>query len=1043
MCEELAPVVAALRVIDPQADALSIAEMLWLGAQGPPTTEPGASSTACAAGGNGSSRQPDPEADRLPVQPRARPNRVGRPLYDMAPGAPGGGPGRRVGIGAAQSLPRALELARAMRPFKARWLAGRHRQLDVDATVRDYADTGQLVPAFRPAPERWFEAVLVVDGSPGMAAWADVVREFRRILAQLGAFRTIQTFYLDPEGTRRVLSDAAGMPTAPRRLRAADARRMIFVFTDCAAGGWQRPEVWRTLRAWSESTPTALVNPVSARLWDHVGLNLPATRVRAPAPGSRNQVLRFRLPPMLWFGPGQDESWLPVPVLGLTPHSLGRFATALMRCDPAGCEAVLTTAKGRWTDDDYAAAEDDEAEEPQARALVTSFRRLASPAANQLAVLAATCERLTLPMLRLIAETAVPEAGVNDVGEVIAGGLLAVDATQEPPFFSFRPGVRECLQANLHVDDVWRMYELLSRHVGERSGTPDRFPVAVPEFGGEVELPADAVPFAIASADALRVLGIPAQPGPGTEVDPRTEPAEALASVRESLRRLVDTDAGADLQRLTRCREALARGDLAAAEVTVLLAAASVAVATPEQFRQPSFVGVVVDALFQGFWTVLSQWAFEDPELPLCWAAMFEPPHEPGAPAVRRAATALNVVLNFELPQATVRVAARRRRKLADGGPEHLDHRRLVDVFSGALPGLDRNHLQRWQLLIATLNGDMDARHGGELADYTQDVVWRTVQRLTRLNAAKRRVETASLDRTTAALGRLLGSPLGASLRFETDEAAIVRDPRPDPGTAGPDPAVGSTSQGWLAVDAALRHPRYDVPALVDILGRLQDGLDQVPPLFLDNSIATFNKLYLPLVEEVLERLYAGRFRDPAFVSRLTVELASRYLDALRTWREDPARCPRAWSAIFVQVSGPAATPLPAAAAGINAQLNFDLPFALVTTFDHLGSSPVDNSAEHLDYHQLNDIFADQIPDLRRGYLHSWQLLTDTMNGDLDDWFQGELVDYTRNVAWRNAQKLWEVRHDTAELRREEQRLDRNSTSLSRLLLSPLGAFLQ
>ena len=96
----------------------------------------------------------------------------------------------------------------------------------------------------------------------------------------------------------------------------------------------------------------------------------------------------------------------------------------------------------------------------------------------------------------------------------------------------------------------------------------------------------------------------------------------------------------------------------------------------------------------------------------------------------------------------------------------------------------------------------------------------------------------------------------------------------------------------------------------------------------------------------------------------------------------------------------------------MNAHINFDLPFALVTTFDHLESEPVDGSDQHHDYLEINNIFADKIPGLRRGYLERWQLLIDMLNGDIDDWYQGELVEYTRDVAWRNAQKIWRCRHD-------------------------------
>jgi hypothetical protein len=237
-------------------------------------------------------------------------------------------------------------------------------------------------------------------------------------------------------------------------------------------------------------------------------------------------------------------------------------------------------------------------------------------------------------------------------------------------------------------------------------------------------------------------------------------------------------------------------------------------------------------------------------------------------------------------------------------------------------------------------------------------------------------------------------------------------------------------------------HPD-DVPAVVDQLTKLQDIVERVPPLLGGNPLADFNRLYLTITTSVLERLYAGRFADPAFLSRLDVEFAARYFDALRTWSDASACCPRVWAVLLGRMAGPDCRPLPSAAAGVNAHINFDLPFALVTTFDHLGTDPIDDSEQHHDYLQINEIFAEAIPELRRGYLDKWQLLIDTMNGDLDDWWQGEMVEYTRNVAWRNAQKLWTIRHDLPGTSHERRRLDGSAASLSRLLLSPLGAFLQ
>lgn len=243
-----------------------------------------------------------------------------------------------------------------------------------------------------------------------------------------------------------------------------------------------------------------------------------------------------------------------------------------------------------------------------------------------------------------------------------------------------------------------------------------------------------------------------------------------------------------------------------------------------------------------------------------------------------------------------------------------------------------------------------------------------------------------------------------------------------------------------------LRSQPDDVPAVVDQLTTMQDVLDRVPPLLRDNPIAEVNRLLITVTDGVLERLYAGKFNDPAFISRLDVEFANRYFDALRAWAgagRSP-HCPLAWAGLFRHLCEPGSTPLPAACAGVNAHLNFDLPFALVTTFDHLGTDPIDDSEQHHDYLQINEIFADAVPGLRPGRMDKWQLLIDTMTGCLDDeWWQGEDADYTANVAWRNAQRLWGVRHDLAATERQRAHLDRITADLGRLLLSPRGDFLR
>jgi hypothetical protein len=241
-----------------------------------------------------------------------------------------------------------------------------------------------------------------------------------------------------------------------------------------------------------------------------------------------------------------------------------------------------------------------------------------------------------------------------------------------------------------------------------------------------------------------------------------------------------------------------------------------------------------------------------------------------------------------------------------------------------------------------------------------------------------------------------------------------------------------------------------DVPTVVAQLSNLQEVLRRLP----STPLCDFNRLYLTVTQGVLERLYAGEFRDPAFVSRLDVEFAARYFDALRAWAgpEAGARCPQVWSGLFRHMPRPGGRRLPPACAGINAHITFDLPFALVTTFDCLGTDPVDGTDQHHDYLRINEIFGESLPG---GYLDRWQVLIDTMNGSfdssmddalgssLDSWWHGEAIEYARNVAWRKAQKLWGMRHDMSATARERAHLDRISAALGMLLLSPLGVLLQ
>ncbi|MEW2139814.1 TIR-like protein FxsC [Streptomyces sp. NPDC005409] len=505
--DPLTTVVSALHGLGHDLDGLCVAELLWLAARARGgSAEAAREEGAEAAGGDGAGT----------VDPRELLSTWGRSVYGYGSTGTGGDgvPARQVSVPRGTALPRAREIARALRPLRRPWAAGRRHQLDVAETVSGYARSGELLPAFRPAPERWFDLTVVLDRSPTMAVWDDTVDELLKVLATTGAFRTLRVREVDSWEAR------------PRRRRAgsrtAPGRRLVLVVSDCAAGAGGEDGFWGRIQAWAGAAPTVLVNPLPPKIWRHTGLDLPAVKVTTPgAPGVANARLHFLAPPLMedLFGlPGERRTgWTPLPVVGLTPRSLARWARTLMRGDPEGCEAVLVPEPGTVLH--RPASPQPVAEAAQ---LVEAFLHRASAPAVRLAVLCSTYPRMHAGMLHLVRQELVPEASTADLAEVVVGGLVAVGEEGPAgggPVLTFRDGVRERLAPRLGARDAVRTRDTVSRFITEHADAASRFPALVPDTDGDALIPAGDTPLAEVSPATLRTLGPVAERGadPGVE----------------------------------------------------------------------------------------------------------------------------------------------------------------------------------------------------------------------------------------------------------------------------------------------------------------------------------------------------------------------------------------------------------------------------------------------------------------------------------------------------------------------------------------------
>jgi len=233
-----------------------------------------------------------------------------------------------------------------------------------------------------------------------------------------------------------------------------------------------------------------------------------------------------------------------------------------------------------------------------------------------------------------------------------------------------------------------------------------------------------------------------------------------------------------------------------------------------------------------------------------------------------------------------------------------------------------------------------------------------------------------------------------------------------------------------------------DIAAVVDQLLEVQAVLDRLPPLFEDNPVADFNRLYTTITQKILARHSQGGFADPVFLNCLDVEFGKRYLYALRLWGASDPATPAAWTVLFRRCDDHRLRSLPCAVAGVNAHINYDLPFALLSTWEQVGYQPGE-SAQHRDFLLINDVFFEAIPHLRHNFLDTWGRYVDKLNGTFDDWYENLLIELTRDIAWDRAVRLWPLRHDPAAVERERHGFDRRTALAGRVLLSPFMSRLQ
>ncbi len=235
---------------------------------------------------------------------------------------------------------------------------------------------------------------------------------------------------------------------------------------------------------------------------------------------------------------------------------------------------------------------------------------------------------------------------------------------------------------------------------------------------------------------------------------------------------------------------------------------------------------------------------------------------------------------------------------------------------------------------------------------------------------------------------------------------------------------------------AAMATTPNDINEVVDQLIDVQFYLDKLPPLFRANPVAEFNNLYIGVTRRILKRRNTGAFADSPFLTTLDVELTRRYFDALRNWSWSFLAAPESWAELYRCVDNRNVHFLSCAAAGVNAHVNYDLPFALVATWRKLGFAGL-GTPQYRGYRLVNDLLFDALPELRHTYVRTWQRCVERTGDTQRGRHRHLLPEPAPDLAWDRALRLWSVRDMPDAVENARLTFDRRTAVVGRALLWP------
>ncbi len=201
--------------------------------------------------------------------------------------------------------------------------------------------------------------------------------------------------------------------------------------------------------------------------------------------------------------------------------------------------------------------------------------------------------------------------------------------------------------------------------------------------------------------------------------------------------------------------------------------------------------------------------------------------------------------------------------------------------------------------------------------------------------------------------------------------------------------------------------PPVPVTTVDEAIARMETIAAELPP---SDGVACFNRMYLDVTLQVNAELDNGFYADRAFMTKLDVNFANLYFDAVNQGGDVKA-VPQAWQPLFERRADPGIEEIQFALAGMNAHINHDLPIAMVQTCEDASTEPA--AYPHHDDYQKVDMLLDAAEEaIRRSFEDRCEREVDQRLTTVANFVCNWGINTARDLAWTNSQLLWVVHRD-------------------------------